>query len=236
MAKILLIDSGIGGISTLCQIRTILPNEEFIYFADKRFMPYGNKTSKQIKQRVTEICCYFLSKHNIKAIVIACNTATACGIEYLREHFKNIIIIGVEPAIKPAIKELSNGKALVLVTPNTALQPKFKQLNNQFFDKTIIAPMKNLAALIENNINDLKQIYPKVQNILTQYLGQNIKSVVLGCTHYCFIKDMISKFFNAKTYDGNIGTALRLDNLLKDINLINNSNGGSGIAFFQSLC
>jgi len=226
MGKILIIDSGIGGVSTLGEILMVLPFEEYIYFADKAFMPYGDKDAVVIRQRMEAICQYFFEREEIKAVVIACNTATACGIEYLRKRFLGrAIFVGVEPAIKPAVEGLSGGKVLVLVTPSTAVQPKFLALLNKYKDCVILAPMPDLASLIENNIHDLNKISKKIENTLTPFKGQGIKSVVLGCTHYCFAGDIIARFLNAKTFDGNHGTAMQLYNLLtKQIYLLAREN------------
>ena len=251
MGKILVIDSGVGGLSTLCKIRAILPDEEYIYFADRDFMPYGNKSVELIKHRMKTICKWFFFHESIKAVVIACNTATACGIEYLRQQFSSpTIFIGVEPAIKPAINELKQKNVLVLVTASTAKQNKFLELvnsskqqlsanepihdnhNDKTGKKIIVAPMTNLACLIENNIHNMQKIIPQIQKILVPYKHQNIESVVLGCTHYCFIKNIIADFFNAKIYDGNIGVAMRLYNLLNDKGPIQRKSSG-GVAFLE---
>jgi len=252
MGKILVIDSGVGGISTLCCIKAVLPCEEYIYFADKRFMPYGDKSENVIKERVVAICKHFFSKEKIKAVVVACNTATACGIEYLRKLNKHIIFIGVEPAIKPAIKELKQGNILVLVTPNTARQQRFLDLiklcgqqsaadtMRDFMLKSdcrpqiIITPMPRLAPLIEDNILSLHKITQKIHQMLAPYKRRNIESIVLGCTHYCFIKNTVAEFLSAKIYDGNIGAAMRLYDLLKSQNLINRK-GYCTIEFIKTL-
>lgn len=230
MCKIGVIDSGCGGISTLCALRNVLPYEDYVYVADKSHAPYGDKSDAFIKQRVSDICAFLRAEEGVGAVVIACNTATSAGIEGLRESGGDVIYVGVEPSIKPAIEELKRGKILILLTPATARQQKFLRLVSSFdFDKErlIIAPMAGLASLIESHVNNnLCGIKPALEHVLRPYKSEQIESIVLGCTHYCLISHYISDFFKAKIYDGNVGTALRLHGVLKQNGMISRSGGG----------
>lgn len=227
MSIIGVIDSGYGGISTLSSIIALLPNEDYIYVADKSSCPYGSKDRDFINNRMLQICL-MLKELGVRAVVVACNTATNASIKFLRKSFNDLIIVGVEPAIKPAYNELTYGKILVLLTPLTAKQEKFLQLiSNLDKNKIILAPQPRLATLIEENINNLYKIKSQVEDILLPYVDNNIESIVLGCTHYCLIKDQIQSIFNAKIYDGNAGVAARLYHLLNQNKLLSRKFGGS---------
>ncbi len=226
MSYIGILDSGLGGVSTLSTIMSLLPNEDYIYVADKSSAPYGNKIEGFIFKRL-EVICKMLKDLGAIAIVIACNTATNVGIKLLREK-ESIMLIGVEPAIKPSFAELSWGKILVLLTPLTIKQPKFlTQLEKVDKSKIILCPQPKLASIIEDNINNLSAAKAEIGNLLSPYKSQEIESVVLGCTHYCLVKRQIQSIFGAKVYDGNAGTAVRLYNLLKENKLISRKAGGS---------
>jgi len=188
-------------------------------------------------RRLRGICNFLTREYDVKAVVIACNTATAAGIELLRASLSYMpardrvsalpIIVGVEPAVKPAVEGLKRGRALVLLTPAAARQDKFLRLIKQYEAKTAIAVMPNLAALIECSIDNLDKIKNDVCKMLAPYKDDNIESVVLGCTHYCFVDNIIKDFFKAKTYDGNTGTAARLCSLLTQNNLLSGKGGGT---------
>lgn len=224
------LDSGLGGISTLSCLMNILPNENYIYVADKSFAPYGNKSEDFVLERINEICRYF-KRLGAKAVVIACNTATSCSIESMRAH-GDMLYVGVEPPVKPACEELSTGKALVLLTERTSKQEKFLALKAQYNDKIIVGVEPFLATLIESNINNLSKLMPYVRQIHSLYSSENIESVALGCTHYCLIKNYFQEVFKAKVYDSNSGTAIRLYNLLKQSKAINRSGGGVKLVTF----
>ena len=220
--KVLFIDSGIGGLSTLASCLHLCPTLSYIYVADTKNAPYGNKTSKQIRQFLLEIINEQIKTNNIGIIVLACNTATSCAIDYLREIFPTIIFIGTEPAIKPAIKSnMFNAKILVLATKATCNQPKFKKLIAPYKKDIILCPSQKLASLIESYF--LKQT-PKTFNAIKQEIfltclsqnaqNANISSIVLGCTHYSLIAPIFKELFNTKIIDGNFGVAKMLLSLV----------------------
>ena len=188
-----LFDSGVGGLKILEGLRKTMPNENFVYAFDRSFAPYGTKSEKAIIKRartITEI----LLERKVKAIVIACNTATAVAIEHLRASY-DIDFIGVEPPVAPALKVNGNGKILLLCTNLTARSHRLARLCC-VRDDIIIAPQKDLATLIEDNFLNLYAINEQIEKILAPYKGEKIKAVALGCTHYYYIKDKIAKFFN----------------------------------------
>lgn len=212
-APIGVFDSGVGGISTLGACLDMLPDESFVYLADRSGMPYGEKNSEQIAARVTE-CVETLKGEGVKAVMIACNTATNVGIKELREKF-DMPFVGLEPALRPAVESCRRGNILVLLTPATAAREKFlalvKELDN---GRIIIAPQPTLASDVERVSDDFESLRETVYSILRRYRG--VEGVVLGCTHYVFLRPLIEDFYcgKIKIFDGNRGAARRLKTLL----------------------
>jgi len=210
-------DSGTGGLSVLRECKRLLPNENFVYLCDREFFPYGNKSNSFIKKRVFALSERLLTEYDCKAIVVACNTATNVGIQMLREKYSTPFV-GLEPAIKPALEEIPKEKVVLLTTPVTMRQEKFKNLLSKFdISNLVILPQKDLASQIEDNIDDVDKVYPQIEEILTPH--SDAKGIVLGCTHYVFAKPLIEKFFEnlskqIKIFDGNEGAARRLKDLL----------------------
>ena len=226
-------DSGVGGITVLKACADILPHENFLYYGDTKNSPYGNLADQKITQLTFNAVDRLISK-GVKAVVIACNTATAAAINALRSKH-DIEIIGIEPAIKPACL-MTNGKVLVLLTKAAARQPKFKSLIKQCgLQKVIIYPLCDLARKIEQNIGRFENLKEYIHKILSPYKDCGIKAVVLGCTHYIFVKDIIAKIFpQAVVYDGNAGVARYLKNTLIRNGLLNNQTQKGKIEFFSS--
>ncbi len=215
-------DSGLGGLSVVKTIRQLLPNESIIYFGDSLNAPYGEKSTEYVLQRSETIVQMLLQK-SVKAIIIACNTATSAAAEQLRKKYSNIIIIGMEPAVKPAIEQLVHGKICVLATAMTLREAKFNALIKQLnvADRIVKCPAPQLVEYVESGVADNQQL----KQILDQIVGTakaDISAVVLGCTHYLFVKDAIQDYFGQNTpiYDGNVGTVLHLKNNLITHNLL----------------
>lgn len=222
--KIGIFDSGSGGLTTLNEIRKILPNEDYIYYADNSNHPFGNKNTKELYSIVKNVVDFLLKKE-VKIIVIACNTATTKCIDKLRKDYKNITFIGTEPAIKVACdKNYKN--TLVLATPATISSEKVQELifkNKKNNQNIYLLPCEGLAQSIENN--DSLKIDKLLKKYLTEYLDKNIDSIVLGCTHYPLIKDKIKNIFNKSNIDiidGNKGVAKRVKYVLETNKLLNN--------------
>lgn len=184
-------DSGVGGLSIASCMQEMLPHESFIYIADTLHAPYGNKSIEQIQRRVNVISDYLIAQ-NVKAIVIACNTATVYAIDQLRQRV-DIPIIGVEPAIKPASKHSKQQKVGILVTQATAHNERFLQLieNHKQSAEVYIQPCPGLVELIEQG----RLSSAHIQDLLNEYLqplkAKSVDTVVLGCTHYPFVADKI---------------------------------------------
>jgi len=232
--KIGVFDSGIGGLTTLKEIRSILPNEDYIYFADSKNNPYGEKTKEELFNITDNIVKYLINK-NVKIIVIACNTATTNCINMLRDKYKDMLFVGTEPAIKVACDN-NYKNILLLATPTTINSQRTKKLIDNFkkdYQRIYLVACDELANAIENNNNE--KIDLLLHKYLDQYKDKNIDSIVLGCTHYPIIKKKIKKMFkNATLVDGNKGVARRVKYLLERNNLLNNQNKKGRVKFIQT--
>ena len=225
-------DSGIGGVTVLKEILKILPNENYIYYSDSRNNPYGDKSDKQINELCEYIVKLFI-KQKCKAIVIACNTASAKSAQYLREKYTNIPFIAIEPAYKMVYDYAYSEPTLVMATKGTIESEKFNLLYHTYDNhKTILLPCIGLADVIEEGNKEKIRKYLKEH--LETYRG-NVKNVVLGCTHYPLIQEEIQEvlgqvtFFNGAPY-----LAKHLKQVLEEKNLINNKNIKSTIQFIDS--
>ena len=208
---ILLIDSGIGGLSTLAEfIKNIKTN--YLYFADNAHCPYGNHTKNEIIHYLKDAIISLSKKYYFKIVVIACNTATASAIENLRENFPNITFIGIEPALKLSYDK-GYKKILSIATPLTLKQDKYIKLTSKFNIKIKSYACKNLAKNIENYCID-NSIYKKYLLLKEIYqikkLSKYYNCIVLGCTHYSIIKNMIINHTKKIIIDGNAGVSKKL--------------------------
>ncbi|HHW89378.1 MAG TPA: glutamate racemase [Clostridiales bacterium] len=226
-------DSGVGGITVLKACADILPYENFVYYGDTKNSPYGNLDDQKITRLTFDAVDRLISR-SVKAVVIACNTATAAAINALRNKH-DIEIIGIEPAIKPACI-MTNDKILVMLTKAAARQTKLQSLIKQCGpQKVIICPLSDLARNIEQNIGRFGELEEYINKILSPYKDYDIKAVVLGCTHYIFVKNIIAKVFpQAVLYDGNAGVARYLKNMLINKGLLNDQTQKGNIEFFSS--
>ncbi|NLK16948.1 MAG: glutamate racemase [Clostridiales bacterium] len=204
-------DSGLGGLSTLREARKILPRESFIYYADNLNSPYGNMEDERIIALSRERISYLLQK-GIKALVIACNTVTAAAINQIRE-MANIPVIGMEPAIAPALKATKTNKVLLLATKATL---RNKGYCSRYGDVEVACCVcLGLAPFIERNYDDDERIVEYIRLLAQPYSNLNFDCIVLGCTHYVLKKKMFEECFpGAAIIDGNEGTALHLLNVL----------------------
>lgn len=213
-------DSGIGGISVLKEARKYLPNESFLYYGDNANAPYGTKSIDMIRQ-LTKKAAFLLVQKGIKILVIACNTATSASINDLRNEL-TIPVIGMEPALKPAIHYRDHGKIIVMATPATLQQEKFKYLMNRYgeLNNVIPLPCPGLVEIIEKGITNGNQIDQYLEDIMKPWKADT-DVVVLGCTHYVFIKESICSFFQnkIKVVDGNHGTVMQLMRILNNSDL-----------------
>lgn len=205
--KIGVFDSGIGGLTILGELKKILPNEKYLFYADSKNCPYGEKSDKDL-YNITSNVVEYLIQNDCKIIVLACNTATTRCIKYLREKYSDVIFVGTEPAIKLACdKDYKN--ILVMATPATITSEKINILvneNKKEYENIFLVPCEGLADAIETN-NLLKQ-ETIISSIYNEYKDKDIDAIVLGCTHYPHIKCLINKYFSkADLLDGSNGVA-----------------------------
>ena len=195
-------DSGIGGLSVLQALQAALPHEHFVYLADNAHAPYGEKTDGFVRQRTHAITEHLIAEHQIKALVVACNTATAAAIHELRAQHPQLPLVGVEPALKPAAQLTRTGHVGVMATRGTVGSDKFARLLASLNDQVVfeVCACNGLALAIEQTTLPAHQASApaEVSRLLrsyTQALGSfgsgqgQIDTLVLGCTHYVFAQD-----------------------------------------------
>lgn len=235
---IAVIDSGLGGVSVLTHLLREMPNEDIIYFGDTLNAPYGSKTEETIRTVTLGNVRRLISDYAVKAVVIACNTATGASASACRESFSDIPIVGIEPAIKPAVtkSEKKNPRVLVMATPLTLSQEKFTLLAEKYNpNASIIAlPCPGLSDLIEG-CADRAVIKDLINTLLNGIECEKIDSIVLGCTHYPLVRDIIEECFpNADIYDGGKGTALQTKRRLSECGLCDKGSEKGKITFVNS--
>jgi len=224
-APIGVFDSGIGGLSVLRHVHALLPSEELLYFADSGFAPYGEKPEHMIVERALAITS-FLQRFGIKAMVVACNTATAAAIAALREHHPQLQVVGVEPGLKPAAQLTQSGKVGVLATAGTLASDKFLKLRQQVADTTQVTfhlqACNGLADQIEKGELSSRETKQLVQRYVTPLVGQHVDTLVLGCTHYPFVEPLVREAAGpgVKLVDTGEPVARQLERLLRQHGLL----------------
>ncbi len=228
------LDSGLGGISVLGEALQLLPDENYLYFGDTLHIPYGDKPPEMVYQ-YTHAAVDQLIQMNAKAIVIACNTATSVAAQQLRQELP-LPIIGMEPALKPASLLPGEGQVLVMATRNTLKLPKFQSLMSLYGQDAIPLPCSGLMECVEDGELDGDRVETLLDGLFAPYRNQPIKAVVLGCTHYPFLRKTISRFFgpDVPLIDGNLGTVRQLRRRLEEENLLSPGPGGQ-VTFLSSL-
>ncbi|WP_050469495.1 glutamate racemase [Herbaspirillum chlorophenolicum] len=193
-AAIGIFDSGIGGLSVLRHIHAALPHETLLYFADSGYAPYGDKTEGEIVERSLAIASFFITQ-GIKALVVACNTATAAAIQAIRERWPELVVVGIEPGLKPAAQQTQSNTVGVLATRSTLASQRFatlqEQMEKQYRVRFLPQACVGLVDLIEKG-----ELYsPATVSLLERYLAplleQGADTLVLGCTHYPFVREAI---------------------------------------------
>ena len=200
-------DSGVGGISVLRELMALMPGENYLYFGDSANAPYGTRPTEQVRQ-LTMAAAEMLLSRNVKALVVACNTATAAAINDLRQAYPEEIIVGIEPALKLAADNFPKGSVGVMATPVTLREEKFASLAQRFPNMQVASiPVPGLVELIEKGC-DKGVLTEFLTPVLTPYQDK-LDAVVLGCTHYPFAADAIGELLGEKTVllDGGAGTA-----------------------------
>lgn len=219
-------DSGVGGISVLRELVRLMPQEHFLYFGDSANAPYGDKTTEQVREctfRVAEM----LMDRGVKALVVACNTATAAAIAQLRQAYPDTIIIGIEPALKLAADRFPTGRIGIMATQVTLREEKLAAQVERFPEARVDRiPAPGLVELIESGKGDSPETDALLRRILTPYVGK-LDALVLGCTHYPFVKNTIARIMGDGTVllDGGEGTARQTRRCLGQADLLRSGLG-----------
>lgn len=217
-------DSGLGGLSVLREAVRLMPNEDFIYYGDSKNAPYGTKDADVIRSLTFNVVEKLLI-HGIKGLVVACNTATSAAVRALRTMYPDMPIVGIEPAVKPAVMNSRGGRILVMATPMTIQQRKFNDLLAKYRDKAEIVPVKceGLMEFVEQGDLETAELDEYFKEHLAPYITDNTETIVLGCTHYPFLKPHLREFLknrNIQLIDGSLGTSKEIMRRLKEKNLL----------------
>jgi glutamate racemase len=221
-------DSGVGGLSVLKHIRAALPHESVIYCADSRHTPYGAKSPEQIQQRSLALA-EFLVAQEAKSIVVACNTATAAAVALLRERFP-IPIVGMEPAVKPAVAATRSGVVGVLATVGTLKSAQFAALLENYGQgvEIVTQACHGLVECIERGELDTPATRALVHDYVAPLLAKGADTLVLGCTHYPFVRSLIELEAGpaVSIIDTGAAVARQLQRRLEEQGLLSASGGG----------
>ncbi len=220
-------DSGVGGLSVLGEAVRRLPGEDFIYFGDNGNAPYGTKLPEAVR-RLAFRAVERLRAQGVKAVVIACNTATAEAAKELRAHY-DFPIIGMEPALKPAAEMEGDGLRLVLATPGTLSSEKYARLYARFGRNAVSLPCPGLMDFVEAGDRGSPALRDYLRTLFAPYLDRPVTAVVLGCTHYSFIRSLVASYFPGTTQvmDGNAGTVRQLRRVLDERGQLNPGMSGT---------
>ncbi|MEK3793370.1 glutamate racemase [Paenibacillus sp. FSL R7-0204] len=229
-------DSGIGGLTVLHQALKLLPQEDYLFYADTNHVPYGEKTKDEVREYILQ-AVDFMAKQHIKALVVACNTATSIVIEELRQRY-DFPVLGIEPAVKPAVEQ-SEGKqkkVLVLATRLTLQEKKYHDLVHRIDHGEIVdsLPLPGLVEFAERFDFDEDRIIPYLKSELAHLDLKRYSTVVLGCTHFPYFEGSLRKIFpdTVDFISGSLGTARHLKQILQAGGRINEGTGD--ILFYRS--
>jgi glutamate racemase len=230
-------DSGVGGISVLRAIRQQMPQESIVYFGDQAHIPYGPRPMKQIRG-FSEAITRFLLEQDAKIIVVACNTASAAALKYLREKFPDVQFVGMEPAVKPAAEHTQTGKVGVLATPTTFQGALYASVVERFANGVELfqSTCNGLVQQIEQARLDSPETRRILEDALLPMLKKNIDTVVLGCTHYPFVIPLIQQIVgeNVRVIDPAPAVAKQTARLLEAHGLRNHVASRGELQFYTS--
>ncbi|MGI8485359.1 MAG: glutamate racemase [Thermomicrobiales bacterium] len=230
-------DSGLGGLSVYREIRTVLPGEDVIYFADNAYCPYGTRPPHEINQRC-EVISRMLLKKNVKVVVVACNTASSVSIWHLREIFPGVEFIGLEPAVKPAVERSKTGRVGVLATPRTVAGERLRWLIERFANgvEVLSVAATGLVELVEAGVLSGPDVDRALQPLLDPMIDAGVDGVVLGCTHYPFLREAIQQYIgpDIDVIDSGKAIAMRTEFLLAEANALTSRTSAGGFQLMTS--
>ncbi len=233
---ILFIDSGIGGLSTLSETYMLIPRN-YIYFSDNKNCPYGSRTRAEIFEYLKNIIIKVKKQYKVRVVVLACNTATTSAIDSLRVAFPDLTFIGTEPAIKLAADKGYNN-ILTLCTPLTAKQQKYLLLKRKLKANFGTLSLSDFAENIENyltrdSLSDKLNLYKDLYFIASKCIKYD--AVVLGCTHYAHVSDLIYNITNKPVFDGNRGVAKQVFLTCKNLEIFKSNNSKSNLNILKNV-
>ena len=231
-------DSGVGGLSAMREALKIMPNEDYIYFGDSKNAPYGIKSVEEVRELTFKAVEFLLNK-GVKGIAVACNTATSAAVADLRKMYPNLPLVGIEPALKPAVESVNDGSILIMATPMTLKEAKFNRLMKKYEDRADIVPVPcpGLMEFIEEGKLKGEEVEQYLLDKVNTYKKGKISSIVLGCTHYPFIEPLLSNIVGEDTViiDGGLGTAKELKRRLSEKELLTDSTEVGKVEIINSL-
>ena len=221
-APVAVMDSGVGGIDVLREIRALLPQEDLLYFGDSANAPYGDRPAEEVRELVYGHAARLLGE--CKALVLACNTATALCVAELRRRYPNTPIIGMEPALKPALAVGAHPRVLVLATATTLRERKFSAMLKRYGQaaEVVCVAASEIVKYVETGRENSEELQEHLLTLLAPYRTPLPDAVVLGCTHFPFVKEAILKALGSQVpiFDGARGTALQLERRLRGAGLL----------------
>lgn len=221
-------DSGLGGISVLRHLRRLMPGERYLYFGDSANAPYGSRSTAEVRDLTLAAAEKLRQEKPLKALVLACNTATAAAVKQLRSQYPDLIVIGIEPALKVAADHYPGGRIGVMATEVTLREEKFDTLLLRFHENCCITkiPMPGLVQLVEAGKIDSAEMDSLLRELLMPYIGR-LDAVVLGCTHYPLAAKPIARVLGETVVllDGGEGTARETRRRLADAGLLEEGQG-----------
>lgn len=231
------LDSGVGGLSVLRRLRALLPAEHFLYFADQAHIPYGPRDPVEVRGFTAGIT-RFLLRRGAKLIVVACNTASAAALDYLRATFPDVPFVGMEPAVKPAAQSTRSGRVGVLATPSTLNSHRYAGLMARYAGRIQVYedPCAGLVQLIEAGALAAPEARRLLQRAVEPMLRAGVDTLVLGCTHYPFIRPLLTEIAgeNVAIIDPAPAVARHTRNVLQNLDLVAPAQGEGSLRCFSS--
>lgn len=227
-------DSGVGGLSVLKEFRAAMPNESFVFLGDTKRMPYGKKTKEQVIEYSRKITEFLIKKHNIKALVIACNTATAHALESLVDEFEIPIFGVIKPGVLSFKKTTKSKRGILFATEGTVRSREYlKELGEEF--KLINLACPNFVQIVEQHLYDKKEADVEVGNVFNKLKNCDADTIILGCTHYPLLKNAIQKKFpNFALVDPGKETIKILKIFLRENNMLSDNKQARLAHFYAS--